>query len=178
METKSKFKFYSKFNFYYYFFSLIPVGFTDADYGQSKIDHKSISGYVFMLGGGPIMWTSHKQSTTSLSSCEAELTAISDATKQALYIKKLLTSLKIPITSLLLYSDNSSAITIAGRPLFEFHARLKHYGIKLAHLQEAIASGFLKLEHRSTTIMPADILTKSLPPTRFQRLRSLLFVHS
>jgi hypothetical protein len=41
-------------------------GFADADYAGDSITRKSQSGYVFMLGGGPISWTSKKQSVVAL----------------------------------------------------------------------------------------------------------------
>ena len=36
------------------------VGYTDSDWEGDSIDLKSTSGYVFMLCGGPICWSSKK----------------------------------------------------------------------------------------------------------------------
>jgi hypothetical protein len=44
------------------------------------------SAYIFVLLGGPIMWMSESQNTVALLLTEAELTALSEAVKQALYI--------------------------------------------------------------------------------------------
>lgn len=47
-------------------------GYADADFGNSIIDRRSFTGYVFMMGGGPISWEARKQRTVALSITEAE----------------------------------------------------------------------------------------------------------
>ena len=49
--------------------------YTDAYYGSAKDDRKSTSGWLSCLGGGPIFWSSKRQSVVALSSCEAEYIA-------------------------------------------------------------------------------------------------------
>ena len=44
------------------------VGYIDSDYAGDIDDRKSTSGYIFHLGSGPMLWSSKKQSTVSLSS--------------------------------------------------------------------------------------------------------------
>ena len=41
-------------------FELELVSFTDSDWAGDTIDPGSTSGYVFMVGGGPIFWSSKK----------------------------------------------------------------------------------------------------------------------
>jgi hypothetical protein len=52
----------------------IPVleCFTDADWASDKSDRKSISGHVVKFFGNVVLWTSKKQSSIALSSCESE----------------------------------------------------------------------------------------------------------
>ena len=48
------------------------VGFTDSDWAGDPDDRKSIVGYVFSLGSGPVTWACKKQQVLSLSSAEVE----------------------------------------------------------------------------------------------------------
>ncbi|KAK9665921.1 hypothetical protein RND81_14G146000 [Saponaria officinalis] len=66
------------------------VGYSDSDHAGSLDDRKSTSGNVFSLGSGAITWSSKKQETVALSSSEAEYAAISSASRQALWLQKLL----------------------------------------------------------------------------------------
>ena len=47
------------------------VGFTDSDWVGDPDYRKSIAGYVFSLGSGPITWACNKQQALALSSAEA-----------------------------------------------------------------------------------------------------------
>ena len=58
------------------------LGYADAAYANAD-DLKSMSGYVFLAGGGAITWRSKKQSTITLSSIEAEYVALSEAACKA-----------------------------------------------------------------------------------------------
>eukprot|EP00965_Chrysotila_dentata_P063085 2090098-Pleurochrysis_carterae.AAC.1 len=54
-------------------------GFSDSDWATRH----STSGYVFMYTQAAISWSSKKQPSVALSSCEAEIIAASEATKEA-----------------------------------------------------------------------------------------------
>ena len=87
------------------------VGFNDSDWGSNLDDRKSTSGQCFSLGLGLITWSCKKQSTVALSSCEAKYIALTIASAQALWLRKLLDEIGEkqhgPTT---LYYDNQSAI--------------------------------------------------------------------
>ena len=58
--------------------------FCDADWGNGS-DQKSISGYVTIIAGGAITWSSKKQATIALSTAEAEYITTMHITKQVLW---------------------------------------------------------------------------------------------
>lgn len=55
------------------------VGYSDSDWAGDSSDRKSTSGYVFMIGFGPICWSSKKQSAIALSYVEAEYRGVVNA---------------------------------------------------------------------------------------------------
>lgn len=67
-------------------------GYVDADWAGCPIDRRSFTGFVFMLSGGPVTWESRKQRTVALSSTESEYMGLTEAAKDALYLKKFLSS--------------------------------------------------------------------------------------
>ncbi|GKB65422.1 retrotransposon protein, putative, ty1-copia subclass [Tanacetum coccineum] len=78
-------------------------------------DTKSQTGYVFVLNGGAVDWKSTKQSILATSSAEAEYIAASDASKEAVWIRKFIYGLGVvPINEepMKMYCDNTRAITI------------------------------------------------------------------
>ena len=66
------------------------IGYCDADWAGDNEDRRSTTGYIFTLAGGPVSWMSKKQQTVALSTCEAEYMAMSEATKEALWMQRLL----------------------------------------------------------------------------------------
>ena len=83
---------------------MILIGYTDLEF-QSNLDfRKSISGYVFTLGGGAISWRSTKKSCIADSTMEAEYVVACEIAKEALWLKKFFSNLgimrmeQVPIT--------------------------------------------------------------------------------
>ena len=66
------------------------IGYSDSSHNIDVDDGRSTSGHVFYLGSSPITWTSQKQPTVALSSCEAEFMTATEAAKQAIWLKELM----------------------------------------------------------------------------------------
>lgn len=62
------------------------IGYYDSDYASELKERRSTSGYVFLLHGGPIAWSSKLQRVTALSSSEAKYMSISEAVKELLWL--------------------------------------------------------------------------------------------
>jgi hypothetical protein len=62
-----------------------PVSYSDSDWDGDE-DRKSISGFVILLGGAPVMWKSKKHSTVALSTMEAEYGALHTTTRNAMWL--------------------------------------------------------------------------------------------
>ena len=65
---------------------LAPIGFVDADYVGDIDTHCSTSGYIFIMAGGPVSWSSKRQVTVALSTTEAEYMSLTQAAQQSLWM--------------------------------------------------------------------------------------------
>ena len=147
------------------------AGFSDADWGTSDDARHSYAGYVFVFDGGAITWSSKKQSVVALSSTEAEYIAITHATKEASWLRYMLSDLVHPdITkhAVRLYTDNKAAIDLAKNNAY--HTRTKHIAIKYHYVREAVEKEEIALGYRRMEDMPADVLTKAVTRGRLQHL--------
>lgn len=149
-------------------------GFTDADWAGDSYDRKSTTGYLFMMGSTPITWNSKKQPTVALSSTESEYMAITEGTKEALWLRRLFGELKVqnPQDSTFIYGDNQGSLNLSHNPIY--HGRTKHIEVRHHFIREKILSGEINLEYVPTDEQLADIMTKALGRTAFERLRNQL----
>ena len=70
--------------------NVILAGFLDSNWAGNLDDRRSITGYAFNIGSEVIAWSSKKQSTIALSSCEAEYQALCATTCEAIWLRRLL----------------------------------------------------------------------------------------
>lgn len=124
------------------------------------------------MNGGVISWRSKNQSCVALSSTEAELKAFTEATKEAIWIKKLLNEIgqmsNEPIT---IYEDNQSC-----QKLFQnsnSSNRTKHIEIRYQFIKDYIQKGVISCKYCPSDNMIADMLTKPLNKVKFEKFRNL-----
>ena len=72
----------------------VLVGYSDADWAGDMDDRHSTSGNLFLMAGGSISWLSKKQPVVALSTSEAEYVALSVATQEAVWLRRLLADLR------------------------------------------------------------------------------------
>ena len=152
--------------------SALLQAYCDADFAGDD-EYKSTSGLVLHVAGGPVSWKSKRQRVTATSSTEAELIALSLAAKDIMYIRCLLSDIGCPQQQpTTLFEDNQAAIAIALADRRK--ARTRHIGVPRRFIKEQVDNGILQLSWRPGTEMVADLLTKPLGPTLFQRHRAPL----
>nr|GEV19219.1 zinc finger, CCHC-type [Tanacetum cinerariifolium] len=112
-------------------------GYSDSSYGVNTQEGKGTTGIIFYYGESPRHWSTQKQATVALSSCESEFIAATAAATQALWLKRLLSKLthsdEEKITILV---DNKSAIALMKNPVF--HGRSKHIDTKYHFIRECV----------------------------------------
>jgi hypothetical protein len=147
------------------------LGYSDADYAGNYTTRRSTSGYLFTLAGGPITWVSKTQRSISTSTTEAEYTALSLATKEAIWIRRFLEQIRYyPTTTdpTTIYGDNQSALTLVKNP--EFHSKTKHIDIAIHYTRERYEDKEIDPYYITTSEMYADCLTKPLGRQRLQKI--------
>lgn len=149
-------------------------GYTDADYAGCLETRRSRSGFVFLLYGGPISWSSQRQSVTSLSTAEAEYIALAHGTKEAIWLRRLLNDLKFSCTTIPLFVDNQSAIKLANNS--EFHKRSKHIDVRYHFVRDIVNQNIIELNYVESKEQLADVFTKPLAKQAFCYLREKLNV--
>lgn len=144
------------------------TGYSDADWGGDQATRRSTSGYIFMMGGGPVSWCSKRQATVALSSCEAEYIALTQATKEAVWLRLLLAEFGVPDAApTRILADNQGAMALAKNP--GFHTRTKHIDIQYHFVRQEIGRKRVELEFVGSEDMLADCLTKALPAKAFKK---------
>ena len=88
--------------------------------------------------------------------------ALSEATKEAIYLQNLLRDLGVSSDNeqIVLFNDSQSAIKLVMNN--SYHSRTKHIDFRHHFMREVYESELIDLKYLSTERMPADVLTKSL----------------
>lgn len=153
------------------------VEYTDSDYARDVDDRKSTSGYVFLLNGAAICWSSRKQDIVTLSSTEAEYVAATSSACHCVWLKGMLEELGAAngeCTEIM--CDNSSTIKLSKNPVM--HRRTKHIDVRYHYLRNLCNEEVMKLVFVGTNDQVADIMTKPIKLDQFVKLRSLLGMRS
>ena len=146
------------------------IGYSDADWGENRDNRRSTTGFVFLMADGSVTWTSHMQKTVARSSTEAEYMALSEACSEIAWLTSLQKEIGfVPTGPTPLVSDNQGGIFLAVNPAHD--RRLKHVDIRYHFIREYVESKRVKISYTSTDEMIADILTKPLGRSKFERFR-------
>jgi hypothetical protein len=147
--------------------------YADADWANDKSDRRSITGWVSKVNGDPISWSSKKQRTVALSTCEAELYASAAAIQEVLWVRGLVKELGLR-TDLgsVVHGDNQSSIAVIKNGVKG--ERTKHVDVKYHFVTETVDRGDVQLKWVASSAQHADIFTKALPVPVFEQLRDQL----
>ncbi|KAG8477230.1 hypothetical protein CXB51_031112 [Gossypium anomalum] len=151
------------------------IGYVDANFAGDLDRRISLTGYVFTIGGCTISWKATLQTTVALSTTEAEYMAITEACTEAIWLKGLFSELNKNLQISTVFCDNQSAIFLTKDQMF--HERTKHIDVRYHFIRDIIARGDIVVNKISTHENPADMMTKSLPITKFKYCLNLVSVH-
>ena len=127
---------------------------------------------MLKLANCAFLWVSHAQKTIALSSTEAEYMAMSDCSRQIVWVHNLLAELGYHLDRVPLSGDNQGSIHIGQNAVTE--ARSKHIDIRYHYIREVYDRGITDIFYVEGTNNPADIFTKNLGTVKFHRFRPYL----
>ena len=150
-----------------------PTAFVDADYGGCRDTRRSTSGYVFMMAGGAVTWSSKRQATVALSTVEAEYVAMSRCAQQMAWMHSWLDEVEMEYTLPgMIRGDNCGAIALTKNT--KDHGKIKHIDIRHHYIHDLIRAGTIDIEQVPSEENLADLFTKPLPRDRHNHLLAAL----
>ena len=153
----------------------ILIGYSDSDWAGDMETRHSTSGYVFKVYGNTVSWSSKKQNTVAKSTTEAEYVALSHATQEAIWLRRLLTDIReILDNASTIFEDYCGAIELSKNP--RFHERTKHIDVSYHFVREQVKLNNIIVKYCPTQDMLADVMTKGLAKDTFQKFRDKLDV--
>ena len=120
------------------------VGYCDSDYYGDLNRRRSLTGYCFTLFGNVVSWRAPLQSAVALLTTEAEFMALTDVTKEALWLQGLVKELGMKQDTFPVNSDSQSAIHLTKNQ--GYHKRKKHIDVRLHFIREVVASKTVKID--------------------------------
>jgi hypothetical protein len=146
---------------------------SDASFADNTLDRKSSQAYAMKLFGGMIGWRANKQDTVTTSTTEAELLALSQTAKEALYVSRLIGELRVELddSRIRIECDNVMTIRLVTAEIATLKTKLRHVDIHNHWLRQECQRGSIDVTYTESAKMMADGLTKALPREAFERFR-------
>jgi len=153
--------------------ALTITGYVDSDWAGCTDTRRSTTGYIFLVSGSPVSWSSKVQKTVARSSVEAEYMALSAAAQEAMYLKTLIEELgfevQLPMT---IFQDNQGSIFLAeGKGN---HSRTKHIDIRHHFIRDLVEDKLIHVTYLPSNRNLADIFTKPLDQLKFAAHRGAM----
>jgi hypothetical protein len=143
---------------------------SDASFADNSIDRKSSQAYAMKLFGGLIGWRANKQDTVTTSTTEAELLALSQTAKEALYVSRLIQELSVQLDDqrIRIQCDNRQTIRLVTAETALLQTKLRHVDIHNHWLRQEVSEKRIIVEYTPSKDMLADGFTKALQNNAFR----------
>jgi hypothetical protein len=144
----------------------------DANFAACQDTRRSTTGWVVVMYGGAVSWSSKKQPTTAASTMDAEYQACGAVAREGLSLLKALDELSLlssdfplkgPLTIL---CDNKAALSLCKDR--KEGQRVKHIDIIHHFARDHVATGELQYLYCKSSDNVSDCLTKALPRPAFE----------
>ena len=144
------------------------VAYSDASFavGETK---QSVTGFIILINGTPILWGSLKQTVVVDSTCSAEYVAASVCCKQIMQAENMVQFLDFTCPKpYRMYTDSQACLKIATNA--SKLGMVRHLEIRYHLVRCVVLSGDIVLEYCITEDMLADLFTKIVTSAQDKRL--------
>ena len=153
------------------------VGYADAGYLSDPHKARSQTGYVFCFNGTTISWRSTKQTLVATSSNHSELISLYETGRECVWLRSVIAHIRnacnldpVTNTPTIIFEDNAACIAQV-RGGYIKGDRTKHIAPKFFHTHELQKSNEIDVQQIRSSDNLADLFTKSLPTSTFEKLR-------
>jgi hypothetical protein len=147
-------------------------GFVDADWARDLDRRRSTSGYVFNLFGRAISWTRKIHVVVALLTTEVEYIAATHASKEAVWLQRLCSSIGLVQEAIRIDCDSQSAIFLAKNPTY--HSKTNHIDVKYHFVRDMVENKKVLLMKVDNLENVVDSLTKSVSTKKFSSCRGYM----
>jgi hypothetical protein len=134
----------------------------DADHASDSDDRKSVGGYVLMLNGAAICWSSRKIKIVAISSFESEWYSASICGCEVTVVRRLLEEIGFLQKAATKVMEDNAACIYSSMDSKPMNPRSKHIDTRIFKLKEFVRDGIMTLHKIATEEQVADNLTKPL----------------
>jgi len=121
-------------------------------------------------------WKGSLQSVVALSTIETEYISLTEGVKEAIWLRGLVSDLGLIQDVTIVFCDSQSAIHFTKNQMY--HERTKHIDVRRHFVRDIVADGKVVVKKISIAHNPADMLTKSVPTSKFKHCLDLVGIHS
>ena len=150
-------------------------GYVDADFVGDHDTRRSTTGFVYTLASIAVSWVSRLQKIVTLSTTEAEYVAVTEASKEMIWLNGCLEELDLKQGRGVLYCDSQSAIHLTKNPVY--HTRTKHIDVKYHFIRSLVEDRKLHLMKILGSQNPADMLTKAVTIEKLELCATSVSLH-
>ncbi|GKE96786.1 zinc finger, CCHC-type containing protein [Tanacetum coccineum] len=132
-------------------------------YTSNPAGSATLSGWVFLLGGGAISWASKKQTYITGLIIEFEYIALAAAGKEAEWLRNLILDIPLwskPIAPIFIRCDSTATLAKAYSQIY--NGKSRHLGVRHIMIRELITNGVVSIEFVRSQRNLAGHLTKGM----------------
>lgn len=144
------------------------VDYANSNHAGDTKSRQSTMGYIYCLNGVIVFWSSKRAKTITVSSTEAEYIVLSNASKEAIQMKRFINNFQALdcIDTLPMLSNNTSSIKMIKND--KFPGQTKYIDIQHHFIRKLVEQNKICIDYINIKDMLANNFTKALGQLKFE----------